>query len=102
MRGSIFTSGPDLPRLMERMVPMFPPKMFPGSKKPKSGKYSFTEKERVDVFRFIINEIRKYSDCRVALCKESAKVWKKVGLPLSKCSCVCQLDYADMTHSAAM
>ena len=98
MRNTIFTSGPDLPNFLEKMVPMFKPKKFPGSKKPKYGKYSFTDKVRVDMFRFIINEIRKYSDCRIALCKESANVWKKVNLPLSRCSCVCQFDQVDMSH----
>ena len=98
MRNSIFTTGPDLPRFMEEMVPMFGPKRFSGSKKPRSGKYSFTEEKRIEIFGFMINEIQKYSDCRVALCKESARVWKKVSLPLSKCSCVCQLDYADMSN----
>lgn len=98
MRNTIFTSGPGLPNYMEDMVPMFKPKKLPGSKKPKFGKYSFTEKVRADMFRFVINEIRKHSDCRIALCKESASVWKKVGLPLSKCSCVCQLDQVDMSR----
>jgi spore photoproduct lyase len=79
------------------MIPMFRPKGFSGSKKPRQGKYSLKEKERIEIFRFIINEIRKYSDCRIALCKESANVWRKLRLPLSKCSCVCQLDHADMS-----
>ena len=76
---------------------MFPPKIFPGAKKPKSGKYSFSEDKRVEIFGFIIKEIRKYSDCKFALCKESAPVWHRLNLPLSKCSCVCQLDYADIS-----
>ena len=96
MRKTIFTTGPELPILMEEMKPMFPPKVFPGSKRPKSGKYSFSEDKRAQIFDFAINEIRKRSNCRIALCKESAGVWNKVGLPLSRCSCVCQLDYADM------
>jgi len=96
MRNSIFTSGSDLPNFLEAMQPMFPAKKFPGLKRPKSGKYSFSDKKRREIFSFAINEIRKYSDCKIALCKESASVWKKLDLPLSKCSCVCQLDYADM------
>jgi len=96
MRNSIFTSGPDLPNLIEEMEPMFSPKRFSGLKKPKSGKYSFTEEKRTEIFGFAYNEIRKYSDCRIALCKESASIWKKLGMPLSRCSCVCQLDYRDM------
>jgi len=97
MRNTIFTSGPDLPNFLENMHPMFPAKKFRGSKKPKSGKYSFTEEKRIEIFGFISNEIRKYSDCKIALCKESAVVWKKLKMPLSKCSCVCQLDYKDMS-----
>ena len=96
MRNSIFTSGPDLPNFIEEMEPMFPPKRFSGLKKPKSGKYSFTEDKRSEIFGFAYNEIRKYSDCRIALCKESASVWKKLKMPLSRCSCVCQLDHANM------
>jgi len=75
---------------------MFTAKKFRGSKKPKSGKYSFTEKKRLEIFGFIRTEIRKYSDCKIALCKESSSVWKKLKMPLSRCSCVCQLDYANM------
>jgi spore photoproduct lyase len=97
MRNTIFTSGPDLPNFIEKMEPMFPPKRFSGLKKPKSGKYSFTEEKRTEIFDFAYNEIRKCSDCRIALCKESASVWKKLGMPLSRCSCVCQLDSMDMT-----
>jgi spore photoproduct lyase len=92
MRNTILTTGPDLPKLMEDMAPMFPPKRLKGLKRPRSGKYSFPQRQRVKIFRFAMKEIRKYSDCRIALCKESPGVWKKLGLPLSKCSCVCQLD----------
>jgi spore photoproduct lyase len=96
MRNTFLTTGDELRHYMNCMVPMFPPKQFPGSKRPKEGKYSFTEEKRIEIFDFIINEIQKYSNCRIALCKESASVWNKLGLSLSKCSCVCQLDYADM------
>lgn len=102
MRKSLFTTGTDLPNFLEAMEPMFPPKMFTGSKKAKSGKYSFPEKQRTDIFRWAIDEIRKYphgKNTLIALCKESAKVWKRTGLPLSRCSCACQLDYADMEHN---
>jgi len=100
MRNTIFTTGPDLPEYLDNMEPMFPPKKFRSAKKPKSGKYSFPEKQRAKIFKFMISEIRKHSDCTLALCKESAKVWKKVKLPLSRCRCVCQLDYADMTKAS--
>lgn len=98
MRNSIFKSGPDLPSLLEKMTPMFPPKKIDGLKKRKVGKYSFSEAQRVEIFKFAIEEIRKYSDRRIALCKESMSAWDKVGLPLSRCSCVCQLDYKDMDY----
>ena len=98
MRKTIFTTGPELPRLLDKMQPMFPPKLFPGNKHPKGGKYSFSESKRGEIFKFAIGEIRKYSDCRIALCKESADVWEKVSLDLSHCSCVCQLDFAEMMY----
>jgi spore photoproduct lyase len=97
MRNAIFTTGSDLKGFLQDMTPMFPAKVFPGTKKPKSGKYSFTEEKRAEIFSFIIKEIRKYSDCPIALCKEFSAVWKVLGLELSRCQCVCQLDYADMT-----
>lgn len=97
MRNKIITSGPDLLDFMESMEPMFEPKMFPNKTHPSTGKYSFTDDRRVEIFNFIIGEIRKHSDCKIALCKESAEVWDKVGLDLSNCSCVCQLNYSDMT-----
>jgi spore photoproduct lyase len=96
MRNSIFTTGQELPTYLEQMKPMFPEKEFEGFNKPKSGKYSFGAAQRTEIFRFVIDEIKKHSDCRIALCKESADVWTNTGLQLSKCSCVCQLDYAEM------
>lgn len=96
MRNSIFTTGQELPKYLEQMKPMFPEKEFEGFNKPKSGKYSFGETERTEIFKYVIEEIRQHSDCRIALCKESTDVWAKTGLQLSRCSCVCQLDYAEM------
>jgi spore photoproduct lyase len=97
----LFTTGDTLLRMVERMEPMFEPMEMPhptkpGKTKTSTGKDSFPEDERAELFQFAIAEIRKYSDCRIALCKESASVWERVGLQLSRCSCVCQLDYADM------
>ena len=96
MRNSIFKTGPELKSYLDGMTPMFEPKIFPGVKNPKAGKYSFSEEKRTEIFKFAITEIRKYSDCKVALCKESAQVWGDTGLNASRCSCVCQVDYADM------
>jgi spore photoproduct lyase len=98
MRNSIFSTGPELPSLLETMNPMFEPKVFDGFQRPKSGKYSFLDDKRAEIFRYIIGQIRKFSDCKIALCKESAHLWNRVGLELSRCSCVCQLDYADMAR----
>jgi spore photoproduct lyase len=96
MRSTIFTTGPDLRSYLKNMQPMFSAKKIRGSKRPKSGKYSFSEKIRIEIFGFVIDEIKKYSDCKIALCKESAAVWKKLNMPLSRCSCVCQLDSVNM------
>lgn len=96
MRNTFFQSR-ELAGFVEGMVPMFQPKLFPGTKKPKSGKYSFSEEKRAEIFSFVIAEIEKYSDCSIALCKESATVWEKVGLSLSECGCACQLLPVDMT-----
>ena len=91
MRGSIFTSGPELPEHLEKMRPMFAPKPVAGRKRPLVGKYSFDEQRRVEIFNFIIRQIRMHWEGKVALCKESEAVWQKVGLDPSVQSCVCQL-----------
>lgn len=95
-RKTIFNTGPELPEMVGKMKPMFEPKVFPGSENSKTGKHSFSENKRKKIFRFAIDKIRKYSDCKIALCKESEAVWRDLGLNLSKCSCICQLDYAEM------
>ena len=83
------------------MEPMFEPKMFKGKKK--IGKYSFTEQERAEISTLAIEEIRKHSpDVTVALCKESAAVWDRVGLELSRCACASQLVAVDMADSARL
>jgi spore photoproduct lyase len=96
MRNTIFTTGEGLASYVKKMKPMFPRLMVAGSKKPKVGKYSFDENDRVDIFRYVVDEIKKFSDCPIALCKESANVWNAVGLDLSKCECACQLDSVSM------
>jgi len=95
MRNTFF-ANPDLVKFVDGMVPMFSPKLFPGTKRPKSGKYSFPEEKRAEIFSFVTAELRNYSDCPIALCKEAATVWEKVGLPLSECGCACQLSSVDM------
>ncbi len=96
MRNTLFSKDTDLPTFLDSMVPMFPPKVFADSKKPRSGKYSFDEERRAEIFSLVIDEIRNFSDCPIALCKESVSVWNRLGLCLSDCRCVCQLDSIDM------
>jgi len=90
---------------MERMVPMLPPARVPTRKPDKDGgaktkesvgKYSYPEDVRVELFRFAIGEIRRYSDGPVALCKEVERVWRAVGLDPAHCKCVCQFGDAKL------
>jgi spore photoproduct lyase len=90
MRDSIFNSGDLLPQIVSGMKPMFPPINVQGKKNPSVGKFSFSENVRTIIFNFVIQEIRKHSDCSIALCKESRAVWANVGLNSSQCDCVCQ------------
>jgi len=90
IRKSLVSQGSDLLPIMQDMQPMFEGK--------DGGKYSFPEEERIKVFRFVIDEIRKYSRIPIALCKESPAAWDTLGLDLSNCQCVCQLDGANMRN----
>jgi spore photoproduct lyase len=90
-RNSIFTTGPELPGYLEEMVPMFEPRYIKGRRKTLIGKYSFREEKRVEIFEFIVNEIRKHSDCGVTLCKESASVWQSVVFVSTNIECACKL-----------
>jgi spore photoproduct lyase len=101
MRDSLLTSGEELSKMLSGMVPMFPKKQFAGAKRPKTGKYSFSENQRTEIFAFIIDEIRKYSDIPIALCKESFEVWNHLGLDVTKCQCVCQFEGADLSGRLA-
>ena len=94
LRKSIFSAGCDLRTYLDRMTPMF--RQARGTKKKKVGKYSFSEETRSKIFSFAIEEIRRRSDCPIALCKEARAVWKGVGLDLSRCACVCQLHAVNM------
>ncbi len=60
-------------------------------KKGKSeGKYSFSDEQRIEMFRFAINEIRRHDEnVAIALCKESVELWDKLGLSLSDLRCAC-------------
>ena len=95
MRRTLLTTGPAIPQLMEGMEPMFPARRLSKNRKTGSGKYSFPLDQRARLFRFALDEIRRYPagrKARVALCKETREVWKKVGLPVSRTDCVCQID----------
>ena len=95
MRDSIF-ANPKLKEMVALMKPMLKEISLPDGKK-SIGKYSFSQDQRIELFRFAIGEIRKYSDCDIALCKETKDVWEQAGLDLKECKCVCQLDSVDMT-----
>lgn len=68
-----------------------------GSGKKSVGKYSFSPGLRAEIFEFAIKEIRKYSDCDIALCKETHDVWQAVGLNPAECKCVCKYGSVDMS-----
>ena len=93
MRTTMFSSASDIGTYVDDMTPMFSP--APGTKK--VGKYSYTKEARAEIFSYVVREIRKYSACPVALCKEEAEVWSSVGLDLSACACACQLHAPDMS-----
>ncbi len=82
---------------MDKMVPMLPEMELAGGKK-SVGKYSYPEKQRVEIFKFAINEIRRHFDGPIALCKETVPVWRAVGLDSGRCRCVCQFDEAALTE----
>ena len=86
-----------LKELADTLVPMLDKIKLPNGKM-SVGKYSFPVDQRIDIFKFVIEEIRKYSKCDIALCKETTEVWKAVGLDLEECKCVCQYDCADMVN----
>ena len=93
-RYSIFSTGDDLKSYVDQMEPMLPEMDIIGDDgKPKKshGKYSFKEPDRIEIFKFIIAEIRKHSDTKISLCKETKEVWDAVGLTENLGHCVCQL-----------
>ena len=92
-RNSIFQTGQELTQYVDGMIPMLPIETIKGGKKDKDsqGKYSFAEPMRIDIFKFIIAEIRKHTQSPISLCKESTAVWNAVGLSSTLGQCVCQL-----------
>jgi spore photoproduct lyase len=96
MRNTLLAPESGLSDLLSGMAPMFPAKVFAGTKRPKAGKYSFSEDQRFEIFSFIIDEIRKHSEIPIAVCKESSEVWTRLGLDMTECQCVCQFDRFDL------
>ena len=93
----VILSHPKLKEIVGTMVPMLDEIKLSGGGK-SIGKYSFPVEQRIEIFKFATEEIRKYSKCDIALCKETAEVWEAVGLDLKECKCVCQYDCADMVN----
>lgn len=63
-----------------------------GKKKVSVGKISFPESVRIQIFDFVVKEIRKHQpQIQIALCKETSPVWRAVGLNPDKIQCACQL-----------
>jgi ParB/RepB/Spo0J family partition protein len=97
MRDSIF-NNPKLKEIVGTLTPMLEEStLISGNKS--IGKYSFSQDQRIELFSYAIAEIRKHSECDIALCKETKDVWDSVGLDLKECKCVCQYDSADMTET---
>jgi len=61
------------------------------------GKFTYPEDTRVNIYSYIIEEIRKHSDIPIALCKETGSVWRAVGLDLSKVQCNCVWESVDLS-----
>jgi len=107
-RRALLGKGPTATHLlaeMEKMMPMLPPMMVPGGARRKdgspkaklsTGKHSYRPSIRIEIFRFVISEIRKHFDGPVALCKETIDVWQAVGLDPRRCACVCQYEEANL------
>jgi len=96
MRDRILTSQ-RLKEIVATMKPMLAKEKL-ASGKYSVGKYSFSETQRIDMFQFAIDEIRKYAPhVAIALCKETESVWNELKLDLKHCKCVCQYDFADLT-----
>ena len=53
------------------------------------GKYRYRDDIRIELYDYVISEIKKRSDADIALCKESSDVWQAVDLELDKEDCKC-------------
>ena len=93
----VILAHPKLKEIVSTMKPMLDEIKLADGKK-SIGKYSFPVEQRIEIFKFAIDEIRKYSQCDIALCKEIAPVWEAVSLDLKECKCVCKYTHVDMTN----
>ncbi len=100
-------SGRQLLAEMDKLQPMLPSMQVPTGRQAKTdqpkmkssiGKYSYPQKLRLEMFSFVISEIRKYFDGPIALCKEISNLWSDVGLDPRHCRCVCQFDEANLLN----
>ena len=77
MRNRLLSTGDALKEYIDHMEPMFEPKVFAGSKRPKYGKYSFSVEKRIEIFTYIINKFKVH--CVPLRCvrnqRKSGKVW---------------------------
>jgi len=78
-------------RYQKRIRRMFKRKIKSDGERAQSMTYSFARGRRVKMYKHIIDEIRKYSDCPIALCRETRKTWKEVGLDSSDRACACRV-----------
>ena len=101
------SSGRQLLIEMDKLQPMLPSMQVPTGRQDKTGepkmkssigKYSYPQKLRLEMFSFVIFEIRKYFDGPIALCKEVRSLWLAVGFDPRHCRCVCQFDEANLLN----
>ncbi|MDO8741367.1 MAG: hypothetical protein Q7J54_07410 [Candidatus Woesearchaeota archaeon] len=57
------------------------------------GKERYEPDIRAELYRFVIEEIKKRSDAVIALCKESVSMWEQAGLTLDKDNCKCHCKF---------
>jgi spore photoproduct lyase len=54
-------------------------------------RYRYEDKKRLEMYQYVVDGIKKRSDCEIALCKETEEVWKALGLNFQrsppKCHC---------------
>ena len=99
--GDRYLDSSDLAKCLGIPTSMFEPMPVRGGKRRKSGQYTRSQKQRMEIFLFAINEIRKHSDCPITLGEISDNLWNTVDLKISKCKRACQLDPMNMVTRLA-